>query len=89
MGPVWKLYFTKKKQKKLLVGDRRAIQKVEKITERKLYRDYNQALLRVCTKNYDRVRRIKEVMAMDSPHTPYYDSLRSLRAVNPDLDPNN
>ena len=77
MGPVWKLYFTKKKQKKkLLVGDRRAIQKAEKITGKKFDRNHNEALLRVCTKNYDRVSRIKEVMSMDWPHTSYYDSLQ-------------
>ena len=73
MRPDCKPYFAKtKKQKTLLVGKRRAIQKTgPKISEKKLYRNNNQAPLQVCTENHDRVIRISEVMAVDWPPTSY------------------
>ena len=75
MRPDSKPYFaiTKTKQKTLLVGKRRAIQKTgpEKVKKKKLYRNNNQAPLQVCTENHDRVIRISEVMAVDWPPTSY------------------
>ena len=72
MRPDCKPYFAKNKNKTLLVGKRRAIQKTDpKISEKKLYRNNNQAPLQVCTENHDRVIRISEVMAVDWPPTSY------------------
>ena len=63
----------KKAEKKLLVGDRRVTQKTNKRTEKRLYTSLNQAFLRVCTKNYDRVIKIREDMAVVWPPTSYWD----------------
>ena len=63
----------KKAEKKLLVGDRRVTQKTNKRTEKRLYTSLNQAFLRVCTKNYDRVIKIWEDMAVVWPPTSYWD----------------
>ena len=63
----------KRAEKKLLVGDRRVTQKTNKRTEKRLNTSLNQAFLRVCTKNYDRVIRIREDMAVIWLPTSYWD----------------
>ena len=74
MRPDCRSHFAKKRQKTLLVGERRATQKIGQKKWKKLNRSNNQASLQMCTKNHDRVIRNSEVMAMDWPHTSYYDS---------------
>ena len=77
ISEVWDQYggsiILKRAEKKLLVGDRRVTQKTNKRTEKRLYTSLNQAFLRVCTKNYDRVIKIREDMAVVWPPTSYWD----------------
>ena len=77
ISEVWDQYggsiILKRAEKKLLVGDRRVTQKTNKRTEKRLYTSLNQAFLRVCTKNYDRVIKIWEDMAVVWPPTSYWD----------------
>ena len=54
----------KKTEKKLLVGDRRVTKKENKKSEKKLCINLNQAFLWVCTKNFSRVTKIREDMAV-------------------------
>ena len=62
-----------KKAEKKTTRRRPASNSENKRTEKRLNTSLNQAFLRVCTKNYDRVIRIREDMAVIWPPTSYWD----------------